>query len=135
MQDNSLKYFNPHFMSLSQPHQLWLSCGNYRFQLNKVCQQAKYLSGRSHMEKLCSHFSKDNSPYSQLHPETQTIGDLLHHVVLCPVFDPQRKELFKYWSKMSDPYPVCTRILLEVKTTNPENFLQFLLDCSSVPRF
>ena len=133
LQDNSLKYFNPHFMSLSQPHQLWLSCGNDRFQLNKACQQAKYLSGRSRTEKLCSHFSKDNSPYCQLHPETQTIGDLLHHLVLCPVLDPQRKELFEYWSKMSAPYPVCTRILLEVKTTNPENFLQFLLDCSSVP--
>ena len=40
LENNSLKYFNPNFMSLSQPHHLWMSCGNDRYQLNKACQQA-----------------------------------------------------------------------------------------------
>ena len=133
LENNSLKYFNPNFMSLSQPHHLWLSCGNDRYQLNKACQQAKYLSGRSRTEKLCSYFSKENSPFCQLHPETETVGDLLHHLVLCPVLDPQREELFEFWNKLSAPSPVCAKILLDAKTTKPEDFLQFLLDCSSVP--
>ena len=117
LESNSLKYFNPRFMSLSRPHQLWLSCGNDRYQLNKVCLQAKYLSGRSHTEKLMSHFSKENSPFCQLHPETETVSDLLHHLVLCPVLDPLQKELFEFWNKLSAPSPVCARILLDAKTT------------------
>ena len=134
LEKNSLLYFNPRFMSLSQPHQLWLSCGNDRYQLNKACLQAKYLSGRSRTEKLMSHFSKENSPFCQLHPHTRTVGDLLHELVLCPVLAPQREQLFKFWDNLSAPFPVCSRILLNAKTTNSADFLQFLLDCSAVPQ-
>ena len=116
-------------MSLSQPHQLWLTCGNDRYQV-----QAKYLSGRTRTEKLLSKFSKDNSPYCQLHPETGTVGDLLHQLVICPVLAPQREQLFEFWEKLSAPYPVCNRILLNAKTTNAEYILQFLLNCNTVPQ-
>ena len=116
LKSNSLKYFNPQFMSLSRPHQLWLSCGNDRYQLNKACIQAKYLSGRSRTEKLLSKFSKENSPFCQLHPETSTVGDLLHQLVLCPVLAPQRDQLFEFWDKLSAPFPVCNRILRRRQT-------------------
>ena len=43
LESNYLQYFNPWFMLLSRPNQLWLSCGNTRYQLNKACLQAKYL--------------------------------------------------------------------------------------------
>ena len=134
LENSSLKYFNPRFMSLSRPHRLWLSCGNDRYQLNKACLQAKYLSGRSRTEELVSKFSKENSPFCQLHPETSTIGDLLHQLVLCPVLAPHREQLFQFWDELSAPFPVCNILLRNAKTTNAENFLQFLLDCSTVPQ-
>ena len=58
----------------------------------------------------------------------------LHKLVLCPVLAPQREQLFEFWDKLSAASPVCSRILLNAKTTNAADFLQFLLDCSAVPQ-
>ena len=129
----SLRYFKPEFMSLSSPHPLWSSCGDNSYELNKACTQAKYLSGRFRTDKLLSSFSGENSPFCQLHPDTHTEGDLLHQLVLCPSLASRRVVLFEYWDNISASSPPCKEILVKMKTTNPENFLQFVLDCSAVP--
>ena len=129
----SLKYFKPQFMSLSSPHPLWTSCGDNSYELNKACIQAKYLSGRFRTDKLLADFSKENSPFCQLHPDSQTEGDLLHHLVLCPSLASRREVLFEYWDKISATSPHCYEILAKMKTTNPEHLLQFVMDCSAVP--
>ena len=97
----SLKYFKPQFMSLSSPHPLWTSCGDNSYELNKACIQAKYLSGRFRTDKLLADFSKENSPFCQLHPDSQTEGDLLHHLVLCPSLASRRDVMFEYWDQCS----------------------------------
>ena len=129
----SLKYFKPEYMSLDKPHPLWSTCGSNSYELNKACIQAKYLSGRFRTEKLLSHFSKGNSMFCQLHPGTETIGDLLHHLVLCPSLASRRSLLYEYWDQISLTHPVCNDILHRMKTTEPEKQLQFLLDCSVIP--
>ena len=130
---SSLAYFKPQFMSLSKPHLLWTTCGNNTYELNKACIQAKYLSGRFRTEKLLSHFGSGNSPFCQLHPESMTTGDLQHHLVHCPSLSSRRALLFDYWDMVSISNPHCQLILKRMKTTEPEEFLQFVLDCSVIP--
>ena len=129
----SLTYFKPQFMSLSRPHLLWTTCGNNVYQLNKACIQAKYLSGRFRTERLLSNFAVENSPFCQLHPEQEQVGDLLHHLVSCPSLSSRRTLLFEYWDQVSNSCPPANEILLKMKTTSPEYFLQFVLDCSVLP--
>ena len=130
---SSLKYFRPQYMSLSTPHLLWTTCGSSSYELNKACIQAKYLSGRFRTEKLLSHFKTGNSEFCQLHPETETVGDLHHHLLDCPSLATSRARIFVYWDKISLTSPECQPILLKMKTTNPEEFIQFILDCSVLP--
>ena len=129
----SLKFFKPQFMSLARPHHLWRTCGSNSYELNKATVQAKYLSGRFRTEKLLSHFATGNSQFCQLHPETETVGDLMHHLVLCPALATRRSLILEYWDNISYATPICYNILQQMKTTDPETFLQFLLDCSVLP--
>ena len=129
----SLKFFKPQFMSLARPHHLWRTCGSNSYELNKATVQAKYLSGRFRTEKLLSHFATGNSQFCQLHPETETVGDLIHHLVLCPALATRRSLILEYWDNISYANPICYNILQQMKTTDPEIFLQFLLDCSVLP--
>ena len=133
LQLSSLKFFKPRYMSLSKPHILWTSCGSNTYELNKACIQAKYLSGRFRTEKLLSHFGNENLPYCQLHPDTNVVGDLAHHLVHCPSLASQRELLFEYWKTISCSNTVCNKILLEIQTSKEDDFLQFILDCSAVP--
>ena len=131
----SLRFFKPQFMSLSQPHPLWTTCGSNRYEINKACCQAKYLSGRFRSEKLLSHFGHGNLPFCQLHPEGEkVVGDLAHHLVHCSALADRRECLFDYWNSISSSSSVCNQILKCVQTSaNEDDFLQFILDCSSVP--
>ena len=45
LQEHSLRYFKPEYMSLTQPHLLWSTCGSNPFEIHKAV-QAKMLSGR-----------------------------------------------------------------------------------------
>ena len=130
---SSLVYFKPECMTLSKPHLIWTTCGNNSFELNKACIQVKYLSGRFRTDRLLSHFSKENSPFCQLHPHNPVEGDLLHHLVLCPSLSARRALLFDYWDRISSSSLPCQLILQQMKTTSPERFLQFVLDCGVLP--
>ena len=52
----SLKYFHPAYMSLSQTHPLFTSCGSSPYKISK----ARYLSGRARVESLTKHWDKAN---------------------------------------------------------------------------
>ena len=131
----SLKFFKPQYMSLSQPHPLWTTCGSNRYELNKACCQAKYLSGRFRTEQLLSHFGAGNLPFCQLHPHQneEVVGDLAHHLVHCSALADRREFLFEYWNTISNDNIVCKQILKTVQSADEDDFLQFILDCSSVP--
>ena len=62
-----------------------------------------------------------------------TTGDLQHHLVHCPSLSSRRALLFDYWDMVSISNPHCQLILKRMKTTEPEEFLQFVLDCSVIP--
>ena len=122
-------------MLLSQPHSLWTTCGRNRYELNKACCQAKYLSGRFRTEKLLSHFGAGNFPFCQLHPpqNEEVVSDLTHHLVHCSALADRLEFLFEYWKTISNNNIVWKPILKTVQSADEDDFLQFILDCSSVP--
>ena len=134
LQDSSLCYFKPDFMSLDKPHPLWTTCGASSYETNKACIQAKYLSGRFRTDKLLSHFSKANSIFCQLHPEQPMVGDLEHHLVLCPALEERRSLLFEYWDSLTSCSTPCRDIITNIKSSPLKIFIQFILDCSVLPQ-
>ena len=116
-------------MSLCKPHPLWTTCDSSIYEANKACIQAKYLSGRYRTDKLLSHFSKENSGFCELHPEDPVVGDLLHHLVLCPALQERRKVLFEYWSSITASSPPCREIITAIMSSPIQKFMQFILDC------
>ena len=130
---DSLCYFKPSFMSLSKPHPIWTTCGSSIYEANKACIQAKFLSGRYRTDKLLSHFSKENSVFCELHPEDPAVGDLDHHLVLCPALQERRKVLFEYWNSITASSPPCRDIIITIMSSPVQKFMQFILDCSVLP--
>ena len=120
-------------MSLSKPHPLWTTCGSNSYEVNKACIQAKYLSGRFRTDTLLHHFSKANSRFCQLHPDDEEVGDLVHHLVLCPVLADRRELIFEYWDTLVADNLPCQEILKFVKSAPIKTFMQFILDCSVMP--
>ena len=130
---DSLCYFNPKYMSLSQPHPLWTTCGSNSYEVNKACIQAKYLSGRFRTDTLLNHFCKENSKFCQLHPEDQQLGDLVHHLLLCPALAERRALIFDYWDSLTASSLPCRNIINTMKAAPVKTFMQFILDCSVLP--
>ena len=120
-------------MSLLKPHLLWTTCCGNSYELNKASIQAKYLSGRFRTEKLLAKFSSSNSEFCQLHPSTETVGDLYHHLIFCEALQDRRQALFEYWKKISSENRTAYNILTEAICLPPDIFLQFILDCSALP--
>ena len=127
---DSLCYFNPKYMSLSQPLPLWITWGSNSYEVNKACIQAKYLSGRFGTDTLLNHFSKENSKLCQLHPEHQQLGDLVHHLLLCPALADRRALIFDYWDSLTASSLPCINI---IKAAPVKTFMQFILDCNVLP--
>ena len=127
--DSSLCYFKPEFMSLLKPHPIWTTCGANSYETNKGCIQAKYLSGRFRTDKLLSHFSSKNSLHCQLHPEQPVVGDLQHHLVLCPAL----QLLFDYWDSLTSSSEPCKNIIRKYKSASLRLFMQFILEFSVFP--
>ena len=133
LQDSSLCYFRPDFMSLCRPHPLWTTCGASIYENNKACVQAKYLSGRFRTDKLLSHFSKKNSVFCQLHPDEPMVGDLEHHLVCCPALEERRALIFEYWDTITATSLPARSIINTFKLAPLKIFMQFILDCSVLP--
>ena len=73
------------------------------------------------------------STYCQLHPEDKVVGDLDHHLALCPVLDDRREVLFVYWDFLVSSNTPCKNIIASVRASSTEVFMQFILDCSVHP--
>jgi hypothetical protein len=130
---DSLLYFKPEFMTLNKPHPLWTTCGSSSYETNKACIQAKFLSGRFRTDKLLSNFSKENSKFCQLHPDDPVVGDLVHHLAICPALDERRKLLFEYWNAITANSPPAREIIQIILSSPLSKFMQFILDCSCLP--
>ena len=132
----SLKYFHPQFMSLESPHPIFMSAKSSSYEVTKAGVQALLLSGRYRTERLSRHWSA-NPKGSCLCPSCfgLEISEDVEHILLhCPSLSATRASLAKFTLDYAKDNPDIQSVLLEyTKPTNPL-FVQFLLDCSVIPR-
>ena len=131
----SLKYFKPNFMSLKTPHPLFLAAGSSPYEVAKAGVQAVMLSGRYRTERLCRFWSNNPSGYC-LAPACAglAISEDIEHILLnCSSLSPVRQRLVNFTIEYTRSVPVLSQMILDLTNPNTPLFLQFLLDCSSIP--
>ena len=122
-------------MSLKTPHPLFLAAGSSPYEVAKAGVQAFMLSGRYRTERLCRFWSNNPSGYC-LAPACAGLAiyeNIEHILTSCSSLSLVRQRLVNFTIEYSKSVPVLSQIILEL--TNPNNplFVQFLLDCSSIP--
>ena len=118
-------------MSLAKPHPIWTTAGSNPIEVSKAIQQARFLSGRYRSENLARHWSTNTEGYclaSTCDHEVETIEQILIH---CSAYTKCRLNLHQLWLKTTNP--VVLELAVEALSKPPEYFMQFLLDCSSLP--
>ena len=132
---DSLANFKPQYMSLFTPHPLITSCGSNSYEVNKAVIQLKLLSGRYRSDSLLSNFHPSNPATCQLScDQPNAIGDVEHLLINCSALSSRRAVLFEYWEKISATSTTHTDIVDSIKNGPPDQLLQFLLDCSVIPK-
>ena len=132
LEESSLRYFNPWYMSLARPHQLWTSCGSNPYEIHKAVIQAQMLSGRYPTDKLKRHWKKDSSGACSIQGCTsKDIGTIEHYLIWCPALSDARSRMISLCQKVASEDDELRRILDQFMDSHDEKFkVQFLLDCS-----
>ena len=118
-------------MSLANPHQLWLTAGSNPYEVSKAVVQAQFLFSRYRSEHLCRHWSKNTQGWclsSTCYRQSETIE---HILVTCPAHSEARNRLQRLWLSSADP--LILKLASDALSSPPNSFLQFVLDCSTVP--
>ena len=123
-------------MSLSFPHPLWLSAGSSSYEVVKATTQALMLSGRYRTERLCWYWLQNQSGHC-LAPTCRGLGqveDLAHILTYCPSLEATRHHLLSFTVKYSSNLlPIIKNLLFEYLNPENPNYVQFLVDCSTLP--
>ena len=132
LQENSLKYFKPQFMSLSHPHPMW-SSATTSYQINKCVVVARMLSGRFRCGSLLQHFSPTCSGICELCD--QELEDLPHILLpRCHRLQERQHDLLQFGRNTLSQSPVALSIFERIFSSKDEyTIVQFLLDPSAVP--
>ena len=133
----SLHYFHPQFLSLAKPHQLWLTAGASAYQVTMALVQARMLSGRYRTERLARFWSKNKSGCCLLPTCTglKKSEDIEHILVHCGSLSTTRTGLILFTEKYGSDLPaVVKEILSTFCNLSHPNFVQFLLDCTVLPK-
>ena len=118
-------------MSLCKPHPLWTTAGSNPYEVSKAIQQARFLSGRYRTESLTRHWSKSKNGYCQASTCYQVTENVEHILLHCTYYDNCRRNLKALWLSSTDP--IIYQLVLEAFSSPSEYFLQFTLDCSTLP--
>ena len=129
---SSLIYFKPEFMSLSNPHPMFLTCSSNPFETNKSITQASLLSGRFKTDYLSRHWVKDNPEgYCILCTHLQLQDTLEHFLILCNHLSPTRLNILKYWQNYTDKDDILRNLILVKLRSSIQTLMQFLIDPSA----
>ena len=133
----SLVIFKPAFMSLTTPHPLWTTAGSSPANVLMATVQAVMVSGRYRTEALCSHWSKNKKGVCLLSDGcSNMLEDLTHILQICPALSRFRQNLAQFTQEYSDKLEnqdIQTILLSHCEISHP-SFMNFLLDCSSLPQ-
>jgi hypothetical protein len=135
LKENSLKYFQADFMSLTTPHLIWSTCGSNPYEVHKAVIQAKMLSGRYVTDKLSRYWTQNKAGICSIPTCTgQDIGSLEHLLLFCPAFSDARERMVELWQAVASEHQEPHSIIYSVLSGQTvETFVQFLLDCSCFP--
>ena len=137
LKENSLKYFDPKFMSLSTTHPLFTTCGTAPYEVSKAVIQARYLSGRARVESLTRHW--DNTNKEGICPLCKivkpTVGTIEHFLLSggCPALVEARLEMISFFQSYMVPRPYLFPIFQALWGHDDYLTMQLLLDCSVIP--
>ena len=129
---SSLAFFKPNFMSLTKPHPLWTTTNGNPHEVSKAVQQARFLSGRYRTNSLIKHWNPGCKGLCSA-PDCENVSETIGHILLeCQAYTKQRQQLIALWlaTKIPEVYP----LILEALTSSKEYLLQFIIDCSSLPK-
>ena len=124
---DSLQFFKPDFMSLTKPHQLWLSAGSNPYEVSKAVIQGRFLSARYRSEELCRHWSANVNGFCKTGSCTNVVESIEHILITCPTFSVTCDRLKMLWLTSSNP--VIRDIASKALSGPSQLLLQFLLDC------
>ena len=132
---SSLDYFHPEYYSLTRPHPLWTTAGSSPYHVSQARVQASMLSGQYPTERRCRFWSGNTNGYCLLPGclDNENCEDLKHILAICPSLSHVRDRLNLFTLKSKEDCPVISDILGKYCDTSHENFIQFLIDCSTLP--
>ena len=137
LQQDSLRYFFPTYMSLSSAHPLFSLCAGSPYETSKAVLQARYLSGRGRVESLTRHWDPSNKeghcPLCLF--LTPTLGTI-EHVFLsggCPALVDARLSMLSFIQAYMVPRPYLLPIMKACWGVDDSLSMQLLLDCSVIP--
>ena len=133
LRDKSLKFFNPYFMSLSQPHPMW-SWATTSYQVNKCVLVSRMLSGRFRCGSLLRHFYQHVSGTCELCEEE--VEDLPHILLpKCPLLKDRAVILNRFAKETLSVSEKATQLFTEIFDGEDDNLkIQLLLDPSVLPK-
>ena len=134
---SSLEFFKPAFMSLSQTHPIFTSCGNNPYEIKKSTIQAKFLSGRAKTESLTRHWDPSNKEgHCRLCLDYQPTLGTMQHLLLpggCPALADARLSMLSFYNAYMVPRPYLLPVFQSCWNVNDNLTMQLLLDCSTIP--
>ena len=134
LRDKSLKYFDANFMSLSQTHPIFLTCGSSPYEVSKAVVQARFLSGRAKVESLTKHWDKSNKDgICLLCREIEPTEGTIEHLLLpggCPRLIEARQSMISMMQSYLVSRPYLFPIFQSLFGNDDLTTVQFLPDCS-----
>ena len=133
LEEKSLRYFKPQFMSLSRPHPMWAGAVT-SYTVNKRVTTARMLSGRFRCGSLLRHFNPDISGICELcGKELEDIP----HIILprCPHLLSQADILRRYAENTLATCPTAFQLFSDIVVKGKDDYLkvQFFVDPSVIP--
>ena len=124
-------------MSLTKSQPVWTSCGSNSYEIHKASVAVKMLSGRYPTDMLRRHWTDNTAGYCLLTGCKPLLvqGTLEHLLLFCPSLGEKRQTLLALVSRVSSEHPILRVILANLfcRSSNTQDLMQLLLDCSVVP--
>ena len=137
LREGSLKYFNPCFMSLSNPHPIFTTCGSNPYEISRAVVQAQFLSGKARVESLTKYWDKSNNDgMCQLCKLDKPVPGTIEHILLaggCPALADARHAMLAHIQAYLVPRPYLFPIFESLWGKDDTTTMQFILDCSVIP--
>ena len=132
LEESSLKYFKPQYMSLSHPHPMWRNAIT-SYQVNKCIVVSRMLSGRFRCGSLLRHFYPNISGLCELCGDEM---EDLPHILLprCPQLQERADMLMRFSVEKLSENEVALSLFKTIMNGKDDKLkVQMLLDPSAVP--